>query len=123
MLGRNCRFLQGPGTDGAALSRLRKALLQHHKCTVQLLNYRKDGASFWNLLSVTPVFDSSGRLTSYIGVQSDISELVARKEEEQRAVEAKVGVGVPYQASDSCACSLRRVDHNASLRTLEAMLV
>lgn len=95
MLGRNCRFLQGPGTDGAALSRLRKALLQHHKCTVQLLNYRKDGASFWNLLSVTPVFDSSGRLTSYIGVQSDISELVARKEEEQRAVEAKVGVGVP----------------------------
>ena len=37
------------------------------------------GSAFWNLLSVTPVFDANGRLTSYIGVQSDITELIQSK--------------------------------------------
>lgn len=90
VIGRNCRFLQGPGTDPDAVAELRSALAQHRKCTVQLLNYRQDKTHFWNMLSVTPVFDSRGRLSSYIGVQSDITELVMRKEEERRASEAKV---------------------------------
>jgi sigma-B regulation protein RsbU (phosphoserine phosphatase) len=40
---------------------------------VQLLNYRKDGTSFWNRLSITPVRDSSGTVTHFIGVQSDVT--------------------------------------------------
>jgi len=42
-MGRNCRFMQGMGTSRSAVARLRKALSQQQKCTVQLLNYRKDG--------------------------------------------------------------------------------
>ena len=45
VLGLNCRFMQGPGTSRSAVARLRKALGQQQKCTVQLLNYRKDGES------------------------------------------------------------------------------
>jgi PAS domain S-box-containing protein len=74
VLGRNCRFLQGPGTDRDTLERLRLAIRRKHACTVQLLNYRKDGTSFWNRLSITPVRDPSGNVTHFIGVQSDVTE-------------------------------------------------
>jgi PAS domain S-box-containing protein len=74
VLGRNCRFLQGPDTDRDTLERLRLAIRRKHACTVQLLNYRKDGTSFWNRLSITPVRDPSGNVTHFIGVQSDVTE-------------------------------------------------
>jgi PAS domain S-box-containing protein len=74
VLGRNCRFLEGPDTDWETLEKLRAALREKHGCTVQLLNYRKDGTTFWNRLSITPVRDDSGRVTHFIGVQSDVTE-------------------------------------------------
>jgi len=73
VMGRNCRFLQGPGTDEATLNRLRAALREQREITVQLLNYRKDGTAFWNRLSITPVRDPSGAVTHFIGVQSDVT--------------------------------------------------
>lgn len=73
VLGRNCRFLQGPGTDPATLDTLRTAILEKRAVTVQLLNYRKDGTPFWNRLSITPVRDAAGAVTHFIGVQSDVT--------------------------------------------------
>ncbi len=57
--------------------------------TAEILNYRRTGERFWNLLSMTPVRDAAGRVMSYIGVQSDITELVRRKEAEKELQEAK----------------------------------
>jgi len=74
VLGRNCRFLQGPHTDRDTLEKLRSAIRQKHACTVQLLNYRKDGTSFWNRITITPIRDASGNVTHFIGVQSDVTE-------------------------------------------------
>ena len=59
IVGRNCRFLQGPGTDPALLSTLRAAIREARACEVELLNFRKDGASFWNNVAVTPIRASS----------------------------------------------------------------
>ncbi len=73
-LGRNCRFLQGPGSDPAALAAIRTALAERRGVVVELLNYRKDGTPFWNRLSITPVFDEAGEVTHFIGVQSDVTE-------------------------------------------------
>mgnify|MGYP001038807693 CR=1 FL=1 len=73
VLGRNCRFLQGPGTDRDTLNQLRAALREQREITVQLLNYRKDGTPFWNRLSITPVRDRSGAVTHFIAVQSDVT--------------------------------------------------
>src|SRR3954467_9044462 len=56
-VGRNCRFLQGPATERAAVDELRRALQEQQPLTTTLLNYRKDGTAFWNQLSITPVFD------------------------------------------------------------------
>lgn len=73
VLGRNCRFLQGPGTDPATVDTLRTAIHEKREVTVQLLNYRKDGTPFWNRLSITPVRNAAGAVTHFIGVQSDVT--------------------------------------------------
>jgi PAS domain S-box-containing protein len=52
MLGTNCRVLQGPGTDPATLARLRSALESGEVFRGEILNFRKDGTSFWNALTI-----------------------------------------------------------------------
>jgi len=81
VLGRNCRFLQGPETDQDAVEEIRRAIREERQCLVEILNYRKNGTKFWNRLSITPVRNSDGELTHFIGVQSDVSE--RRQAEEQ----------------------------------------
>lgn len=76
VLHKNCRFLQGPDTDPAAVEALRRGIAAGKEVSVELLNYRKDGQRFWNLLTVMPVHDGGGRVTSLVGVQNDITELV-----------------------------------------------
>lgn len=83
VMGRNCRFLQGPDTDPQARLRLRRALAAGRAVTVTLLNYRKDGNPFWNEVSLAPVHAEDGTLTHYIGLQSDVTERV-REQERQR---------------------------------------
>jgi sigma-B regulation protein RsbU (phosphoserine phosphatase) len=73
VLGRNCRFLQGPETDAAAVAEIRAALAAPRECVVEILNYRKDGTTFWNRLSITPLRDAAGEVTHFIGVQSDVT--------------------------------------------------
>lgn len=86
-LGKNCRFLQGPGTDPAAAAEIRRAIAEKRACLVEILNYRRDGTPFWNRLSITPVYDSAGQLTHFIGVQSDIT---ARRNAEEAVRRATV---------------------------------
>ena len=73
VLGRNCRFLQGPLTDLAAVAEIRASVLEQRECVVEILNYRKDQSIFWNRLSITPVRDDAGTVTHFIGIQSDIT--------------------------------------------------
>ena len=81
VLGRNCRFLQGEKTDPEAVSRLREAIENEESATVELRNYRKDGTTFWNEVTVSPVYDEDGTLVRYLGTQRDITD---RKERERR---------------------------------------
>jgi PAS domain S-box-containing protein len=83
VLGRNCRFLQGEGTDPQQLQILRSALLEVRPCVVELLNYRRDGSPFWNSLSLSPVTDDAGQLRYFIGVQTEIT-IRRQLEERQR---------------------------------------
>ncbi|TWI69268.1 PAS domain S-box-containing protein [Pseudoduganella lurida] len=73
VLGRNCRFLQGRDTDRATVEEVRTALAQHKAVAVDLLNYRKDGSSFWNGLFIGPVFDKDGALLYFFASQLDIT--------------------------------------------------
>ena len=74
ILGKNCQFLQGSETDPVAVEIIRKALQTKSECKVILKNYRKDGTTFWNCFSISPVRDRTGKLTHFIGVQRDITQ-------------------------------------------------
>lgn len=76
VLGRNCRFLQGPDTDRAAVKRIRDALRAAEPVRETLLNYRADGSPFWNQVSISPVLDGEGTLVNFVGVQSDVTARV-----------------------------------------------
>jgi sigma-B regulation protein RsbU (phosphoserine phosphatase) len=82
LIGLNPRILQGPETSPEALESIREALRTAQPCLTTLKNHRKDGTIFWNELFISPVRDSAGNLTHYIGVQTDVTQL--RKAEEER---------------------------------------
>lgn len=78
---KDCRFLQGDDYQQAAIKKIHQAIQDEKPVQVVLRNYRKDGSLFWNDLTITPFFDSVEGVTYYIGVQKDISELIALTEE------------------------------------------
>ncbi|MEF8827317.1 MAG: bacterio-opsin activator domain-containing protein [Halapricum sp.] len=78
-IGVNCRFLQGPDTEIEKTDEIREALDEPEPVSVELRNYRKDGALFWNELEITPIRDETGELTNYVAFQQDVTE---RKEAE-----------------------------------------
>ncbi len=79
IVGTNCRFLQGPDTDRAAIADMRRALNRGEDVLTVVLNYRRDGSPFWNELHLAAVRDETGRVTHYIGYQLDVSDRVERE--------------------------------------------
>jgi diguanylate cyclase (GGDEF)-like protein/PAS domain S-box-containing protein len=81
VLGRNCRFLQRHDSDQPALEEVREAIREGRECRVVVRNYRKNGALFWQELSISPVRDDHGRITHFVGIQDDVTD---RKLAEER---------------------------------------
>ena len=88
IIGRNCRFLQGPETDRNAVRRIHAAIEGGRDIELDILNYRKDGSTFWNALYLSPVRDSSGDIKFFFASQLDVTArieaqlLIARQKEE-----------------------------------------
>ncbi|KAI9162776.1 saponin hydrolase precursor [Paramyrothecium foliicola] len=76
VLGRNCRFLQGPKTNPFSVKRIRECVQAGKEHCETFLNYRRDGSPFMNLLMVAPLIDSRGVVRYHIGAQVDVSGLV-----------------------------------------------
>ncbi|ERF72198.1 hypothetical protein EPUS_02085 [Endocarpon pusillum Z07020] len=91
-LGRNCRFLQGPGTSPDSTRRIRDSVKEGRHHQEVFLNYRRDGSPFMNLLMTAPLCDSRGKIRYFIGAQVDVSGLVkecAELESLQRLLELR----------------------------------
>jgi two-component system, NtrC family, sensor kinase len=93
VIGRNCRFLQGNDRNQPGVAEVRNSLRAGKDCTVVLRNYRKDGSMFWNELFMSPIFSDSGKLTHYVGIQTDVTlrkiaeeELVRKRESLERTL-------------------------------------
>jgi len=72
VLGDNCRFLQGEGTDDATVTEIREAIESKTPIRTEILNYRADGTPFWNKLTIAPVTGADAEdVTHYVGIQED----------------------------------------------------
>jgi PAS domain S-box-containing protein len=114
VMGRNCRFLQGPGTDLDTVARLRAAIRSERDVSAEVLNYRKDGSTFHNALFISAVHDEDGTLLFFFASQLDVSERHALAEERDRT----------RAALDANALLLREIGHRArnDLQMIAAML-
>lgn len=116
IIGRNCRFLQGPETDIEAVSRVREAVANGHDVDVDLLNYRKDGSTFWNALHMSPVRDRDSVIRFYFASQLNVTDriqaqeivnnqkLLVEREVERRTADLRM-------ALDAKTILLHEVDH------------
>ena len=86
LIGRNCRFLQGRETDPDSVTEIRTAIAEKRETATEILNYRKDGSSFWNALFVSPVYNRQGELIYFFGSQLDVSR---RRDAEQALHQAQ----------------------------------
>ena len=96
VVGKNCRFLQGPETDRAAVAEVRAAIAEGSDISVDLLNYRKDGSSFWNALYISPVSNDKGELLFFFASLLDVSDrklsehrMTADKDKFEKAVKER----------------------------------
>lgn len=116
IIGRNCRFLQGPETDKGSVLRIRAAIESGRDVELDILNYRKDGSTFWNALYLSPVRNASGDIKFFFASQLDVTArieaqlLIARQKEEiEREVQARTAA--LRTALDTKTLLLHEVDH------------
>lgn len=90
VVGRNCRFLQGPETDAADVARVSGLLRQGEVGTVELVNYRRDGSAFVNALQIGPIHDADGNVRLFFGSQLDVTKEREAERHARRLAEAEM---------------------------------
>jgi PAS domain S-box-containing protein len=100
VVGRNCRFLQGPDTDPEPVQRMRDAIDAAEPVSVDLLNYRQDGSTFWNEVTIAPIYDEAGDLVNFVGFQRDVTDRREREWSLQRFRQALEQAGSAIYITD-----------------------
>lgn len=81
ILGQNCRFMQGPKTDPESVAEIRSAIESEEPVSTVLRNYREDGTTFWNQLTVAPIRNEDGDVRNWVGFQEDATEHIEREQQ------------------------------------------
>ncbi|MDR7147622.1 PAS domain-containing protein [Rhizobium sp. BE258] len=79
IIGRNCRFLQGSETDRETVAKIRDSIVAGRDVAVDILNYRKDGSTFWNAVFISPVRDEAGTIIYFFASQLDFTTVKSRE--------------------------------------------
>jgi PAS domain S-box-containing protein len=72
IIGKNPRFLQGPKSDKKVIEKVREAISKKIIFRGEIINYRKDGSTFYNLMTINPVCNEDNEVTHFVGLQSNI---------------------------------------------------
>ncbi|MEQ8765621.1 MAG: PAS domain S-box protein [Planctomycetota bacterium] len=124
VLGKNCRFLQGPATDAEHRRKLHDAIDEGRHTRVTIRNYRKDGTPFWNDVSLNPVRGEDGDVDYFVGVQDDVTRNVEsdieRRDQEARlralfnsTAEGILGIDPEGRCTFSNESARRMLQHSA----------
>lgn len=114
--GRNCRFLQGPDTNEESVRNVREAIEQNRSVQETMLNYRKDGSTFWNELYLSPVASKDGEVQFFFASQVDVTERVRAEQsisQQHAAIQNEVEKQTSEltQALERQTTLLRELDH------------
>ncbi|WP_279574830.1 PAS domain S-box protein [Methylobacterium sp. J-088] len=101
LIGRNCRFLQGPDTDPGDVAKIRDAVAARRDVVVELVNYHRDGTPFRNELYVSPVYGPDGDLRYFFASQLDVTRF---RTEEERLAESEARYQTLFEAVDAGFC-------------------
>ncbi|WP_049731557.1 PAS domain-containing protein, partial [Rhizobium ecuadorense] len=101
VLGRNCRFLQGPATSPIAVAEIRAGIADEREVSVEILNYKKNGEQFWNRLHLSPIHADDGRILYFFGSQIDVTEY--RRIEALEASEHRLLMEVDHRSKNVLA--------------------
>ncbi|WP_374469818.1 histidine kinase dimerization/phosphoacceptor domain -containing protein [Phenylobacterium sp.] len=127
VIGRNCRFLQGPETAPEAVAELSAAITAGREVTVELANYTKAGRLFWNQLFVSPVRNDAGEIVYHFGSQFDVTERRAAQDAERENLKSDIHVraGELEEALAQKTSLLHEVDHRVknNLQLISSLLL
>jgi len=116
IIGRNCRFLQGPETDKATIAKIREGIAAGQDVAVDILNYRKDGTTFWNAVFISPVRDEAGRIIYFFASQLDFTTVKSREADlaaarHQAEAEVAKHTATLHAALEARTLLVHEVDH------------
>ncbi len=112
IIGQTPSCLRGPDSDGAQVAKIRRAFSRREPLRLELINYRKDGSTYWVELNSVPVADELGNVTHWVSVQRNISD---RKRMEQAFFEEKELAQVTLQSIGDAVIA---TDSNGCISTL-----
>ena len=104
IIGRNCRFLRGPGTETDLSEQLRAGIFARVPVMVEILNYKKDGTPFRNAVMVAPIFDAEGEIEYFLGSQVEISAGADATRKDRAAVAREKVETLPKRQREILEC-------------------
>lgn len=76
--------LNGPLTDPDTVAEIWAALERNEGVRRTLLNYRKDGSTYWIELDIRPIHDSEGKIVQLVAIERDVTERIREQEERDK---------------------------------------
>ncbi|WP_298462540.1 diguanylate cyclase domain-containing protein [uncultured Cellulomonas sp.] len=121
VLGRNCRFLQGPQTHPGTVRSVGDDLRAGRGSRARLVNLRADGSSYWAEIRISAVADGARSPAWFLAVVHDVSEEVAHLQEAARAASQDPLTGLMNRVAFAAATErelVRATRHHRSVGVL-----
>jgi len=119
IIGQSPSCLRGPDSDCAQVAKIRRTFSRREPLRLELINYRKDGSTYWVELNSVPVANEAGKLTHWVSVQRDISD---RKLMEQAFFQEKELAQVTLQSIGDAVIATDADGHISTLNPVAEKL-